>query len=513
MKYLIDYQGKKFWVELDAPPKRGVCDACLPEGESILINNELRPIEEAGIGDVIFGINGYQNIKQKYIRPYKGKLITINAMGLLPFNVTPEHPILICERICKDAVKNNKHTRTYFFINFKWVPAGDLTPMDNKYLVFPKHKYINPTIKLNMQTGNLKKWNGLKEVELTEEFSEFLGLYLAEGHSENNKRRDNSGVIGRSVIDLGIHEEALLDRLLQLIRVSLGRIPIIKYTPPTVRIVVNSATLATFLKSEFGHLAPNKKIPRFMMDAPQNIVRSFLIGWINGDGYIKPNGNIIISTTSKIVAIQSQKLFSKLDIFASIYKVRDGGVGYICGRRVNMHAKYAVCITNKYSQKLFLDKQYKSNKQYRGNRQYSLIGENSVNFFALVSKISQSDYNGLVYNLETPEQSYQVSNILIHNCGERIGKEIKVTQTHHFKYAYSKKQIERNPQLAMDNTAELGFNCHKLGNALMNLLSVKLENVGSIVKVAKLMPNDMKLKMDKLCKLWLHYREKETITP
>ena len=94
-------------------------------------------------------------------------------------------------------------------------------------------------------------------------------------------------------------------------------------------------------------------------------------------------------------------------------------------------------------------------------------------------------------------------------CGERVGKEIKVTQTHHFKYAYSKKQIEKNPQLAMDNTAELGFNCHKLGNALMNLLSVKLENVGSIVKVAKLMPNDMKLKMDKLCEKWLHYRQKE----
>lgn len=94
-------------------------------------------------------------------------------------------------------------------------------------------------------------------------------------------------------------------------------------------------------------------------------------------------------------------------------------------------------------------------------------------------------------------------------CGKRVGKDIKITALHHFCYSYSKKQIAKDPKLALENTAELDFPHHKLGNALMNLLSVKLDNIGEIIKVAKLMPPPMLLKMDKLCKLWLHYREKE----
>lgn len=94
-------------------------------------------------------------------------------------------------------------------------------------------------------------------------------------------------------------------------------------------------------------------------------------------------------------------------------------------------------------------------------------------------------------------------------CFRKVGDDIKTTALHHFKYEFSKKRLVKEPELSLKNTCELDFSCHRLGNALMVLLSVKLENVGSIVKVAKLMPNDMLLKMDKLCKLWLHHREKE----
>jgi len=91
-------------------------------------------------------------------------------------------------------------------------------------------------------------------------------------------------------------------------------------------------------------------------------------------------------------------------------------------------------------------------------------------------------------------------------CSRKVGNGIKITQTHHFVYAYSKKRVVKEPELALENTVELCWSDHRLGNALMNLLSVKLENVGSIVKVAALMPQPMLLKMDRLCKLWNHYR-------
>lgn len=91
-------------------------------------------------------------------------------------------------------------------------------------------------------------------------------------------------------------------------------------------------------------------------------------------------------------------------------------------------------------------------------------------------------------------------------CGRVCGKGIKITALHHHKYAYSKKRVIREPQLALEFTAELDFFCHRIGNALMNLLSVKGNNIKSIINVAKLMPEDMKEKMDKLAIEWQEYR-------
>ena len=96
-------------------------------------------------------------------------------------------------------------------------------------------------------------------------------------------------------------------------------------------------------------------------------------------------------------------------------------------------------------------------------------------------------------------------------CHRKVGKDIKITATHHFSYSFSKKQIEKDPKLALKNTAEVCFSCHRYGNALMNLLSVKLENIGDVVNVCKLMPPPMKLKLDALCERWVRYREKEGI--
>jgi len=97
-------------------------------------------------------------------------------------------------------------------------------------------------------------------------------------------------------------------------------------------------------------------------------------------------------------------------------------------------------------------------------------------------------------------------------CHRKVGKDIKITQTHHWRYAYKKKSVLENPKLALENTVELCFSDHRYGNSLMNLFSAKLESIGDVVAVCKLMPNPMKLKMDKLCHLWMKYREKDKET-
>ena len=43
------------------------------------------------------------------------------------------------------------------------------------------------------------------------------------------------------------------------------------------------------------------------------------------------------------------------------------------------------------------------------------------------------------------------------------------THLHHWKYVYKPKEVKKNPELALKNTSELCYSCHKLGNALYHV--------------------------------------------
>jgi len=92
-------------------------------------------------------------------------------------------------------------------------------------------------------------------------------------------------------------------------------------------------------------------------------------------------------------------------------------------------------------------------------------------------------------------------------CKRSVKEGIKVTQIHHFKYQYRLPLVREKPQLAMHNTAELCYACHRIGDALRVLLWNKIENIDKVVDVAQLMPEDMKLKLDKFAELWLYSRK------
>ncbi len=120
------------------------------------------------------------------------------------------------------------------------------------------------------------------------------------------------------------------------------------------------------------------------------------------------------------------------------------------------------------------------------------------------------DYEGSKVTVELNEPPKKG---VCEGCRKKVGSEIKLTQLHHHKYVYSKKRVIKEPMLSLENTSEFCFSCHRYANALMNLLSIRLENIGTLVGICKLMPNDMKLKMDKLAELWLKHRKKEALPP
>jgi len=96
-------------------------------------------------------------------------------------------------------------------------------------------------------------------------------------------------------------------------------------------------------------------------------------------------------------------------------------------------------------------------------------------------------------------------------CGRRVNrKEIKVTQLHHWIYAFLLQTVKKNPKLALENTNEFCFNpCHRAADALRMLTAdIRPENYDKVVNVAKLMPPWMQKRFSQLCRKWLKENRK-----
>ncbi|MDG6898749.1 MAG: hypothetical protein JRN24_03315, partial [Nitrososphaerota archaeon] len=69
---------------------------CVPPDTLVLGDN--KPISAYNVGDEVTGVSGQVGVTQTFSRDYKGSLVEVRGRGMLPFLVTPEHPILTVQR-------------------------------------------------------------------------------------------------------------------------------------------------------------------------------------------------------------------------------------------------------------------------------------------------------------------------------------------------------------------------------------------------------------------------------
>jgi len=102
-------------------------------------------------------------------------------------------------------------------------------------------------------------------------------------------------------------------------------------------------------------------------------------------------------------------------------------------------------------------------------------------------------------------------------CGRSKEKgEIKTTQLHHWFYKYETETVKKNPLLALENSVELCFRCHKIADAFRAFITeIRPENQSWIVDVGKVMPEWMQYRFGQICQLWilwLNERKKKNAT-
>jgi len=95
-------------------------------------------------------------------------------------------------------------------------------------------------------------------------------------------------------------------------------------------------------------------------------------------------------------------------------------------------------------------------------------------------------------------------------CGRSVHKgEIKITHLHHHIYAYKMNTVKEDRLKALENCSELCYTCHRIADALRNLLFLREESLDFVIRIAMLLPKALKEKLDIIVPLYLEARKKD----
>jgi len=140
-----------------------------------------------------------------------------------------------------------------------------------------------------------------------------------------------------------------------------------------------------------------------MLNKNDEILQAFLKGWEEGDGYWFAEGHekteqhFSGATASKTLGLQLQLLYMSLNIGANLSRRVLAGSKTICGRSVVRSDLYAIDYSTTGSNQCFT----KHIEKY---------------FFHPIRRIDVNEYDGPVHNIETTDNTYLVSNAVVHNC-------------------------------------------------------------------------------------------------
>jgi len=372
--------------------------ACL-KGDTLLVGDN-KPISEYVVGDNVVGMHELNRVGETFEREYDGDMIKVKAKGVLPITLTPDHPLLV---ITADNRPNSRSPN----LRPEWKHAGDLTERHNRpsyskgdYLLLPR---VSGTFEVKeLDLSKVASSQGLKykirRFPLNPTTAWLLGIYVAEGYSSGRR------------INFALHSKET--ELAQAIKTILGRFGV----PSTTRkvegeegIVLDccSTVLARALRSWCGHLAPNKRIPDFVLfHRDLSILEAFLHGYSKGDGgWARGNprklelNQLQLSTTSRLLALQLQLAYARLGRYASVYNNQHEREMEIQGRKVFVKEAYTVRFMPVNTNIRVYEK------------------EDHLFFMLPIRSISRERFKGPVYNLEAPgDNTYLVSNVISHNC-------------------------------------------------------------------------------------------------
>lgn len=353
---------------------------CFVKGTLITTHRGLIPIEDIHYGDFVLT---HKNRFQKVIKPMinvKQGIYTLKVQGSPNTEVTGNHRFYVRD---KQKVWNNSLRRYEIIIS---------EPYWKEVQNFNGNELIQFTV--NPHDKNI--------YELTEEECWLIGRYVADRYIRDNNRKDRTSNDQRVIFCIGKGKEKEFENNSPSFDMYVSEERTIK------KYITGNKKLFSLCK-QCGRGAKNKIIPQFIMDLNPHMLKSFISGYLSGDGSYS-NGVWKATSISKTLIYQLGQCISKA-----------------------YHVGYSIHYTKRPTQCQIEDRMVNQNDTWQ--IVFRIHPEKSLFYYIdgmLWQPVKKIEFNPIrkeiVYNMEVEnDNSYTANNMGVHNCqdfsiaGKRAG--------------------------------------------------------------------------------------------
>lgn len=357
---------------------------CFLKGTLIQTKGGLTPIEKisALIDEVFTHKRRYCKVLKFMEREYKGDILTVRGMMCGDINCTPNHPFYVRERYRKG------HAGLRMFKEPEWVHAENLTK--NHYLGFA----VNDKETLPEWGGSIdNRWGHNKQVNHLQPLFEhgafwyIMGRYIGDGWKKESK--NGNGIV---ICCSDRNKVSLLQ--------AIGELDwhyTISEEDTVTKVIICMNELCDFV-NRYGYKAHGKFIDNETLDLPRPLLKRFLDGYLDSDGYF--NGS-----EYKITTVSERLAYTLVQCVAKVHhrparinkSIRPKKV-VVEGRTCNQRDTYQIVwhSDNRKQDKAFYEDGY---------------------VWFPIREIKREHMETTVYNMEVEEDnSYTANGAIVHNC-------------------------------------------------------------------------------------------------
>ena len=272
--------------------------------------------------------------------------------------------------------------------------------------------YTLPEIGETIKLSGAKHIGVPRYVKLDEKLAWLLGIYCAEGSVIESPNRPNSSVL---TFSFGRHETDLIHKTQLLLKDLFLETSIVITQGSVTRLQVGNSTLAKVVKELAGGDCYSKKVPdRILLSRSPSITRSFVSGYLAGDGYYtltkRANYGVVGSTSvSRVLSLGVAYCMLGLQSTPRVYASSGNKTVSIMGRTVNRSSDHLVRL---------LVKDCRFDTESIEWEELSNLSKETENFILIpIRRIDRVAYEGPVYNLQVSEDhTYTASFFAVSNC-------------------------------------------------------------------------------------------------